>query len=206
MNAFTKHSPSVNVELRKQAISPKALHLNLMATVVKYSSASNNSSTKGHPSYNNQLEDVHDGRCFATIHKNTAISMLATEASIPVREYPCMWTLSRDHRLLSHKIKQNMTSTTLACVARYLRRAQHQMLVLLLPLPNRLVQGYHKRYIAFVRLFQQKQLGDVVVLDLVVIPTEEEGGVMETSAPFQNERNKRGSKRAGSVTRENNKA
>lgn len=103
----------------------------------------------------------------------------------------------------------HLTATTLGCAGRYLSRAQHQMLVLLLPLPNRLVQGYHKRYIAFVRFFQQKQFGDVVVLDLVVIPTEEEDGVMETSTPFpkaQNrvnkkcgirqyhERNKRGSK------------
>lgn len=58
------------------------------------------------------------------------------------------------------------------------------MLILLLSLPNRLVQRHHKRYIAFVRLFQQKKFGDIVVLDLVVVPTEEEHGVMVASTSF----------------------
>lgn len=111
--------------------------------------------------------------------------MLVTAAGISVRAPPCIWPLSKNYMILSQSNrKQIFTATTLGCVARYLRSTQHQMLVLLLPLPNRLVQGYHKRYIAFVRLFQQKQLGDVVVLDLVVIPTEEEDGVVERSTQF----------------------
>lgn len=65
------------------------------------------------------------------------------------------------------------------------------MLVLLLPLPNRLVQGHHKRYIAFVRLFQQKQLGDVVVLDLVVIPTaDEEDDAIDACTAFPKAQNR----------------
>lgn len=62
-------------------------------------------------------------------------------------------------------------------VAPYLCCTQHQVLVLLLPLPNRLIQRYHERHVALIRLFQQEQLGYVVVLDLVVVPGAGGGGV-----------------------------
>lgn len=51
------------------------------------------------------------------------------------------------------------------------------MLVLLLALPNRLVERYHERHVALVRLLQQEQLGYVVVLDLVVVPAVDRIGL-----------------------------
>lgn len=62
-------------------------------------------------------------------------------------------------------------------VPSHLRRAQYQVLVLLLALPNRLVERYHKRHVALVRLLQQEQLRYVVVLDLVVVPAVDRIGL-----------------------------
>ena len=65
----------------------------------------------------------------------------------------------------SHEAKK----TKARCLI-HLSRTQYQMLVLLLPLPDRFVQRYHKRHVALVRLFEKKKFGDVIVLDLIVVP------------------------------------
>lgn len=70
-------------------------------------------------------------------------------------------------------LRPGSVSRVSSSVTSHLRRPEYQVLVLLLPLSNRLVQRYHKRHITLIRLFQQKQLGDVVVLDLVVVSAED---------------------------------